>query len=577
MNMQSRKQSAPVHVGDDLVARLVEYGVRRVFGCPGGQTLPLYNGIAKRKDIQHVLMRDERGAGFAADAYARMTGSIGCCDATVGPGATNFVSALAEAHSSSVPMLAIVSDIRRDWEHNRRFGAASQALDQRSVLESLTKWYGRVEMAGNLANVLQACLRIGTAGRPGPVALEIPDDVFAGPAADTAVAVNPSLSRYPRLRPAADPAVIEQTVGVLARSRKPIIIAGGGVLHAQALSEVARLAEALDAVVAMTVGAKGTIADDHPRAVGIAGRFGVPMANEALQSADAVIFIGCKVGQNTTLNWTLPRAGTPVIEIDIDAEELGRNFDSIAIHADAKLGAAALAAALPAGRARSQWDWAAIAKAQKSWWAGPIDYREAPVIGVVKPQDVLRILSERLGNEDALVCDASLSSGWGATRWRTTAAGRRFFAPRGLAGLGWGLPAAIGVAYARKDMGAPGRVYCLAGDGGWAYSMAEVETAVRERLPIIALVLNNSTLGWIRHTAHTRYPGEMVSQNFMDVRFGAAAAALGARSYYVTSLDELGSALADAQRSEEPCVIEIRSCPHETPVVAAPRSGAGGY
>lgn len=585
MNTQLRNvprqdlKSAPDHVGDELVARLVASGVRRIFGCPGGQTLPLYNGIAKRGDIRHVLMRDERGAGFAADAYARATNTIGLCDATVGPGATNFVSALAEARSASVPLLAIVSDIRRDWEHNRRFGAASQALNQRSVLEGLTKWYGRVETAGNLANVLHACLRIGTAGRPGPVVLEIPDDVFAGPV-DSAASAAGRLGQihYPRLRPGADPAAIEQAVAALSRSRKPLIVVGGGALHAQAAAEIAQLADATDALIATTISGKGIVTDDHARAIGIVGRFGVPMANEALRSADAVIYMGCKVGQNTTLNWTLPLAGTQIIEIDVDAEELGRNADSIAIQADAKLAAAALVAALPGSGKRSQWDWAAITQARVHWWTGPIEYREAPVAGVIKPQDVMRVLSERIGGENALVCDASLSSGWGATRWRMTGStGRRFYAPRGLAGLGWGLPAAIGVASAHADAKASSRVYCLAGDGGWAYSMAEIETAVRERLPITALVLNNSTLGWIRHTAHDRYPGKMVSQNFLDVRFGAAAQALGAKSSYVTSLDALSSALADAEHHDGPSVIEINSCPIETPVVAAPRSGAGGY
>lgn len=570
-------KSAPEHVGDELVARLVAAGVRRIFGCPGGQTLPLYNGIAKRGDIRHVLMRDERGAGFAADAYARATNTIGLCDATVGPGATNLVSALAETYSASVPILAIVSDIRRDWEHNRRFGAASQALDQRSVLESLTKWYGRVETAGNLANVLHACLRIGTAGRPGPVVLEIPDDVFAGPVEATAQVDRVSQIHYPRLRPGADPAAIEQAVGALSRSRKPLLVVGGGALHAQATSEIAKLADVLDALIATTISGKGIVTDDHPRAIGIVGRFGVPMANEALRSADAVIYIGCKVGQNTTLNWTLPLPSTQIIEIDVDAEELGRNADSIAIQADAKLAAEALIAALP-GSTRSQWDWAAIEQARTSWWTGPIEYREAPVAGVVKPQDVMRLLSERLGDEDVLSCDASLSSGWGATRWRMTGStGRRFYAPRGLAGLGWGLPGAIGVACAKADSKSSGRVYCLAGDGGWAYSMSEIETAARERLPIISLVLNNSTLGWIKHTAHTRYPGKMVSQSFLDVRFGAAAQALGAKTSYVTSLDALGSALADATRHDGPTVIEINSCNIETPVVAAPRSGTGGY
>lgn len=145
-----------MHIGDQLVEHLIGYGIRHVFGCPGGQTLPLYNGIAKRSDrIAHVLMRDERS---------------GVCDATVGPGASNLVSGLVEAYSSSVPVLAIVSDIPRQWEHRRRLGSASQAFEQRRFLEGCVRWYGRVETPDNLPEILRSCIRIATSGRPGAAA-----------------------------------------------------------------------------------------------------------------------------------------------------------------------------------------------------------------------------------------------------------------------------------------------------------------------------------------------------------------------------------------------------------------------
>src|SRR5215469_14107306 len=141
-----------MHVGDQLVDRLISYGIRHVFGCPGGQTLPLYNGIARRPgEIEHILMHDERSGAFAADAYARASGRIGVCDATVGPGASNLVSGLVEASSSSVPVLAIVSDIPRQWEHRRQFGSASQAFEQRAFLEGCVKYYGRVQTPEILA------------------------------------------------------------------------------------------------------------------------------------------------------------------------------------------------------------------------------------------------------------------------------------------------------------------------------------------------------------------------------------------------------------------------------------------
>lgn len=221
-----------MHVGERLAALLVNAGVRRVFGVPGGQTTPLYHGIAGQHGvISHTLMRDERSAAFAADAYARMSGRVGVCDATVGPGVSNLVSGLLEAYTSSVPMLAIIADIPRHWETRRRFGSASQGFEQRSYLEPCVKYYGRVELPENLDGLLAAALRIATSGRPGPVVLEIPDDVFSADYPEPphgSSAVTPLSTVYPQSRTSPDPAAVEGAVELLRHSRKPLLLAGGG-------------------------------------------------------------------------------------------------------------------------------------------------------------------------------------------------------------------------------------------------------------------------------------------------------------------------------------------------------------
>ncbi|MCQ0019019.1 thiamine pyrophosphate-binding protein [Actinomadura madurae] len=227
-----------MHVGERLAALLVNAGVRRVFGVPGGQTTPLYHGIAGQHGvISHTLMRDERSAAFAADAYARMSGRVGVCDATVGPGVSNLVSGLLEAYTSSVPMLAIIADIPRHWETRRRFGSASQGFEQRSYLEPCVKYYGRVELPENLDGLLAAALRIATSGRPGPVVLEIPDDVFSADYPEPphgSSAVTPLSTVYPQSRTSPDPAAVEGAVELLRHSRKPLLLAGGGALSAGA-------------------------------------------------------------------------------------------------------------------------------------------------------------------------------------------------------------------------------------------------------------------------------------------------------------------------------------------------------
>jgi acetolactate synthase-1/2/3 large subunit len=574
----SLSSAAPKHVGHQLVDRLIKYGVRRVFGCPGGQTLPLYNGIFHRQDeIEHVLMHDERSGVFAADAYARATGRVGVCDATVGPGASNLVSGLVEAYSSSVPVMAIVSDIPRQWEHRRAFGSASQAFEQRRFLEGCVKWYGRVQTPENLPEILHSCIRIATSGRPGPTVLEVPDDVFATDAGPEEFEPRPEVAVYPRLRTAPDPADVEIAVEMLRASRMPMVIAGGGALHAGAQAEITQLVELLDCPIATTLTGKGIISETHPMCVGVVGRFGVPMANASMELADCVIFIGSKTGQTTTLNWTLPFIDTPVVHIDVDPTEVGRNYHHTApMVGDAKLGTAALVAALQGRAPTSNWDHAKIAAMREEWWEGPITFKQPPVDGVLKPQDMMRIFRTVMSDDDLFVSDASLASGWIGGRWQVRTSGRHFFAPRGLAGLGWGLPAAIGVseALASRDRTAergdrPARVVCLAGDGGWGYSMADVETAVRRRLPLVAVVLNNSSLAWIKHSAQTRYPGENVSEGFEDVSYADAAQALGAKVTAVNDLHQFEVAMKTAlsDDSSGPWVIEARSCDIETPVL----------
>jgi acetolactate synthase-1/2/3 large subunit len=308
------------------------------------------------------------------------------------------------------------------------------------------------------------------------------------------------------------------------------------------------------------------------------------MANTAMEQADCVIFIGSKTGQTTTLNWTLPFLDTPVIHIDIDPGEIGRSYhNSVALLSDAKLGAAALAEALRDRATSTHWNRDAIRQMQEDWWSGPIAFKQEPVEGVLKPQDVMRTLREVMSDDDVIVSDASLASGWIGGRWQMRKAGRRFFAPRGLAGLGWGLPAAIGVSEAMSSRGnAPdGRVVCVAGDGGWAYSLAEVETALRRRLPIVSVILNNSTLGWIRHSAAARYPGGMVSQDFERVSYAQAGQGLGANVATATSIDQLEVALKTALSDQRgaPWVIEATTCEIETPVLPSrvSTSSKGGY
>ncbi|MBU1274644.1 MAG: thiamine pyrophosphate-binding protein [Proteobacteria bacterium] len=550
-------------VGDRLAQMLAESGVDRVFGVPGGQTLPLYEGIRKSGGaISHVLMRDERSAGFAADAYARLTGKVGVCDATVGPGATNLLSPLAEAHCSSIPMLAIISDIPRSWEHRRLRGNASQAMEQLEMFKPVSKWQVTLSEPASLENVLDQALRVAVSGRPGPVVLAVPDDV-----GDMDIQwqrrVRPS-AVFPRHRSAPDPAQVQAARQALAQAQKPVLLVGGGVHTSGAGQEVAQLARLMGAPVVTTITGKGVMAETDPQVFGVTGSMGSPKANEVVAQADLVFFIACKAGQLATFGYDRPAPGVATIHLDIDPEEIGRNFpDSIALVCDARLGLADLLAALGSDRFAYEWNLDALRQDCRQWY-DQITLRPQVPGEPLKAQAVTRLIDEAMEPGDLAVCDASLPSGWAAVYLRLKEAGRSYLAPRGLAGLGWGAPAAIGAALARPQAK---RVFLFAGDGGYAFSMQELEVMVRLNLPVVTCLFNNNILGWIKHVQKARYGDNHISTDFNHIDFATVAQGFGARGYKVNSLDELRDALGKERQPQGPAIIDMNTDQWETPVL----------
>lgn len=558
-----------MHVGQQLVDRLIAYGVRRVFGVPGGQTLPLYDGITRRPgQIAHVLMRSETSAAYAADAYARVTGKVGVCDATVGAGTVHLVPGLVEAFTSSVPVLAVVGDIPRQWSHRRRLASASQGFEQDAFLKPCVKHYGRVEVPESLNHVLQLCLRTAVSGRPGPAVIELPVDLFVRDASARDFPVDPTDATFPRFRPGPDPVAVGAAAEMLVRALRPVIVAGGGAVTAGCSGQLAELAEGLRIPVASTVSGKGILPETHAWSIGVCGSFGTPIAREVLAQADCVLWIGTKAGQGATFDWKLPATNTPGIHIDIDPNELGRNYrNTIPMHGDARASIVSLRETIGPTPSASEWKASEIAELRSAWW----DEDAWHVTGDkgVSPQVLFAELRRHLRDDDLVVADASLASGWAASRWQGGTTGRIFLAPRGMAGLGWGLPAAIGAAFARRDQAIRSRrVVCLAGDGGWAYSLGELETVARFGLDVKAIVLNNRSLAWTKHGAAEHFGPKTVSQDFGDVDFATVARGLGCKASRVHESSEIADCLEELFAvADEPTVLDVLSSPSETPVL----------
>ena len=560
-----------MHVGDRLAHLLNEYGIGYVFGVPGGQTLPLYQGIMNSEGpIRHVLMRDERSAGYAADAYARITGRTGVCDATVGPGATNLVSPLAEAYSSSIPVLAIISDIPRSWEHRRVRGNASQAIRQLDFFNTISKWQTSLTDPSALDDIVDTAIRVANTGKPGPVVISIPEDVFYSPYEKTEPPDRDRSSIFPRHRYGPDPETIEKARQLILQTQRPVFLVGGGALISGAFEEVRTLAEHLESPVATTITGKGILAETHPLAVGVAGSMGSPLANKILEEADLVIFVGAKTGQISTLGWNLPKPGVSTIHIDIDPEEIGRNFpDSIPLVADARLAVAALLESLRNDRPNTAWQQDDISKRVKRWYKEAVNkpQKEGEPL---KPQAIMDVVNRFVTEEDLAVCDASLACGWAAVYFRIVKAGRRYIAPRGLAGLGWGAPAAIGAALATDKKR---RILHFAGDGGFAYSVQELEVMARLELPVVSIIFNNDTLAWIKHGQKIRFKDRYISADFKHIDFSMVARGFGARGYTVSTVGELAAALDKEQFPQGPAVIDMMTDQWETPVLRFSSTG----
>ncbi len=581
--MPEREPRGGKHGGRLLAALLAEHGVRHVFGVPGGQTLALYDGLLDQAGLTHVLTRDERSAAYAADGYARVTGQAGVCDATVGPGAAKLPSGLSESLGASVPVVALVSDLPARLAPHRYRGAASQALDQAGLLAPVTKWQATVPTAEVLPALVRQAFRVAVTGRPGPVALFLPQDVLDGPVADDVQAAataglggSARFGRFPPFRPVPDQADLAAAAGVLRAAERPFILAGGGVQLSGAGAGLTALAERAGAAVGSTLSGKGAIAEDHPLSVGVTGSMGTTAAAAALAEADVVLLAGCKAGSGATYGWTLPRAGQAVLQLDVDPAELGRAFPlRAALLGDARAGLAALLTAMQendeAEPDRSGWR-ARLAELTAAWRAAR-DAERASDQQPIAPQRVVAGLEAALGPDDVLICDASLASGWGGVYLEQRRPGRRVLCPRGQAGLGYALPAAIGVAAAGH------RTVVLTGDGALGYAVGELATVAELGLPVTVVVLNNRSLGWIRWYRRITFGRGWEDDDFADVAFNEIARGFGLHAARVSEPGRLAGALHDALAGP-PALLDVVTDAWQTPITAhreavATRSATG--
>jgi len=534
---------------DALIRALERAGVEEVFGIPGGACLPIYDALHD-SPIRHRLMRHEAAAGHAAEGYARASGRIGVALGTSGPGATNLVTAIADAAMDSVPTLFITGQVKTTLRGTNAF----QEADVIGITQPLVKHSIAVERADDVAQAVVDALRIATSGRPGPVLIDVPNDIAGAPARDATHP--PYLPGYrPRERPNARQ--VRRAAAALAAARRPVLYAGGGVVNADAGEQLGQLAALSGAPVTTTLMALGALPASDPQWIGMLGMHGTRVANWAMDEADLIVAIGARFDDRVTGAIDEFARNAKIVHIDVDPSEIGKIVDvHVPVVGDAKLALSALIDAyerLDADRGRlSEW-WRRI----RGWQAAhPLPAPGPAAPGCVAPESALDTLADQLG--DAIVTtDVGQHQMWAAGRLRFDAP-RRWITSGGLGTMGFGLPAALGAQAARPDA----TVVCVSGEGSFLMNVQELATAVEEQLPVKVLLLDNASLGMVRQQQDLFWGGRRTA-----VDLGASpdwellARAFGWSVTSTGSEDEVGDAMADLLAEPGPALLHVRIAP----------------
>jgi len=490
-----------------LVRSLERQGVDVVFGLPGGAILPAYDPL-RSSSLRHVLVRHEQGAGHAAEGYAWATGRVGVCLVTSGPGATNLVTALADAYMDSVPIVAITGQVPSAMIGSDAF----QEADITGITLPVTKHNELVTDIERIPAAIAEAFHIAGSGRPGPVLVDLPKDLLQAQAPWSWPPVM-NLPGY-RVPGPPDPAAIRAAAGLLRRARRPVLYVGGGVIKADAHAELRRLAELAQAPVTTTLMARGAFPDSHPLALGMPGMHGCYTAVAALQEADLLVALGARFDDRVTgrLADFAPKA--KVVHADIDPAEIGKNrIPDVAILGDMKAVLAGLADATAAiagsEGAADTGDWiAALGRWKRQF---PLRYAQEPD-GPLKPQYVTERLSALTGGNAVVVAGVGQHQMHAAQHFTFTRP-RSWINSGGLGTMGFAVPAAMGA-----QVGRPGEtVVAIDGDGCFQMTAQELATCAIERLPIKVMIFNNGFLGMVRQWQELFY-----DERYSEVELGTA-------------------------------------------------------
>ena len=543
----------PKMTGAKLLADTVHgYGITHVFFMP--YIAPRALMEMEKLGIKRVQTHGEKAAAYMADAYARVRRAPGLCMAQ-SVGAVNLAAGLQDAWLSCSPVVAITG---REWQQHQ-LRHAYQEVDHMAPFSAVTDYSAYVSNPEELSHHLRQAFRAATGGTPHPTHLDLEGIDGGGVVnveADLEVVVEPAFAGLPPFRPTADQESINAALALLGRAERPVIVAGGGVTASGAREELIALAEKLSIPVATALNAKAMFPADHPLAVGVPGSYSRACSNQILCEADLFFYIGSHTGGQLTNNYTIPPRGIKVIQLDINAEEIGRNYPAeVGLQGDVRDTLRQMLATAEVAAARTEW----IGHVQgrvRDWKAEVSVHYDADGTPM-RPERLCRELSENLPTDAILVSDTGHSGVWTGTMLDLRHPDQSFIRCSG--SLGWGLPAAMGAKCA-----APARpVLCFTGDGGIWYHIAELETAARCGINTVTVVNNNHSLNQERDGVEAIYGGTTTGSDelwlFEDTDFAAIAESFGCLGITVTEPGEIAGALDRAFTAGRPVVIDVKT------------------
>lgn len=546
--------------GEALLKSLENQGVDVVFGYPGGQLLPLYDMIYD-SDLRHILVRHEQCAAHAADGYARASGKVGVCIATSGPGATNLVTGIATAYMDSSPIVAIAGQVPTGLIGNDAF----QEVDTLGMTMPITKHNFQPITSKEIPEMVKSAFYIAGTGRPGPVVLDLPKDVQEQEL-DFENDVKINLPGYKPTRKG-HPLQIKRAASLIGNAKKPVILAGGGVIISNSSEELLKLSELVGAPVTTSLLGKGSFPEDHDLSLGMLGMHGRLSANFAVDKCDCLIAVGCRFSDRTTGKISEFAKNAKIIHIDIDPAEIGKNVDvDIPIVGDAKIILSNLIRAISQNKMSSKSrEWVNRVKDFKQTCIPKMSFDNTPL----KPQQVIKEIAEAVDDDTIVTTDVGQNQMWMA-HYFTSRKPKTFLSSGGLGTMGFGFPAAIGAKVAMPESD----VVAVAGDGGFLMVSQELATVKEYDIPVVICVLDNRYLGMVAQWQNLFYEKRLSHTHLGESPdFVKLAEAFGVAADRVERPGELREVLSSAINSGEPTLIDVTIDPDEILPMVPPGCG----